>query len=47
MSESDDRPSSKVASLPEEYDLDGLDADLEARWTDDGDERMSFRDLTT
>lgn len=41
----DDRPRSKVARLIEEYDLDGLGAELEARWTDDGDDRMSLRDL--
>jgi hypothetical protein len=40
-----DRPSSKVARLIEEYDLDGVGADLEARWTGDGVERMSLRDL--
>jgi hypothetical protein len=40
-----DRPSSKVARLLEEYDLDGLGADLEARWTGDGIDRMSLRDL--
>jgi hypothetical protein len=41
----EDRPSSKVARLIEEYDLDGLGADLEARWTGDGIDRMSLRDL--
>ena len=41
----EDRPSSKVARLIEEYDLDGLGADLEARWTSDGIDRMSLRDL--
>jgi hypothetical protein len=41
----DDRPSSKVAHLIEEYDLDGLGAELEARWTGDGVERSSLRDL--
>jgi hypothetical protein len=41
----DDRPSSKVARLIEEYGLEGLGADLEARWTGDGVERMSLRDL--
>ena len=40
-----DRPSSKVARLLEEYDLDGLGADLEARWTGDSIDRMSLRDL--
>ncbi|MGQ4557600.1 rod-determining factor RdfA [Halobellus sp. GM3] len=41
----DNRPSSKVARLIEEYDLDGLGDELEARWTGDGVERMSLRDL--
>ncbi|MFC5367139.1 rod-determining factor RdfA [Salinirubrum litoreum] len=41
----DDRPRSKVARLIEEYGLDGLGAELEARWTDDGDDRLSLRDL--
>lgn len=42
---SDDRPSSKVARLIEAYDLDGFGAELEARWTGDGVERSSLRDL--
>jgi hypothetical protein len=41
----DDRPASKVARLIDEYGLDGLGADLEARWTGEGVERMSLRDL--
>ncbi|MFC7075332.1 rod-determining factor RdfA [Haloarcula halophila] len=41
----DDRPASKVARLIDEYGLDGLGADLEARWTGEGAERMSLRDL--
>lgn len=41
----EDRPSSKVARLLQEYDLDGLGAELEARWTGDGIDRMSLRDL--
>lgn len=51
MSDSDgtDRTSSgrrtKVARLLEEYELEGLGAELERRWTADGDERMSLRDL--
>lgn len=40
-----DRPSSKVARLIDEYDLGGLGAELEARWTADRDDRMSLRDL--
>lgn len=41
----DDRPSSKVARLIEEYELDGLGAEMEARWTGQGEDRMSLRDL--
>ncbi|MFD1599760.1 rod-determining factor RdfA [Halobellus rarus] len=41
----DNRPSSKVARLIAEYDLDGLGDELEARWTGDGVERTSLRDL--
>lgn len=41
---STNRPSSKVARLIDEYDLNGLGAELEARWTRD-DDRMSLRDL--
>ncbi|MFC7021060.1 MULTISPECIES: rod-determining factor RdfA [Haloarcula] len=43
----EDRPSSKVARLIDGYDLDGLGAELEARWTGTGEERMSLRDLAT
>jgi hypothetical protein len=39
------RPSSKVARLLAEYDLDGLGDELETRWTGDGVERTSLRDL--
>jgi hypothetical protein len=35
----------KVERLVDEYDLDGLGRELRARWTDDGDERMSLREL--
>ncbi|WP_135302788.1 rod-determining factor RdfA [Haloarcula amylovorans] len=46
MSETtDDRPPSKVARLIDEYELDGLGAELETRWTGEGVERMSLRDL--
>jgi len=38
------RPS-KVARVIEEYDLDGLGAELEAAWTAPNDERQSLRDL--
>jgi len=41
----DNRPSSKVARLIDEYDLDGLGDELEALWTGDGVDRMSLRDL--
>lgn len=37
--------SNKVARLIDEYGLDGVGAELEARWTDDGDRRMSLREL--
>ncbi|RLM53668.1 hypothetical protein DVK02_12520 [Halobellus sp. Atlit-31R] len=39
------RPSSKVARLIAEYGLDGLGDELEVRWTGDGVERTSLRDL--
>jgi hypothetical protein len=41
----DNRPSSKVARLIAEYDLDGVGDELEVRWTGDGVERTSLRDL--
>ena len=41
----DSRPSSKVARLISEYGLDGLGEELEVRWTGDGVERSSLRDL--
>ena len=42
----DTRPSSKVARLIEEYDLSpSLGDELEVRWTGDGDDRLSLRDL--
>ena len=41
----DNRPSSKVARLLSEYGLDGLGEELEVRWTGDGVERTSLRDL--
>ena len=41
----DNRPSSKVARLISEYGLDGLGDELEVRWTGDGVERTSLRDL--
>jgi hypothetical protein len=40
------RPSSKVARLVDEYDLgESFGDDLERRWTAEGDERESLRDL--
>jgi len=45
MTDTTDRPSSKVARLIDEHDLEGLGDELEARWTADGDDRMSLRDL--
>jgi len=45
-SEGSGRPSSKVARLIDEYDLGVAYGDeLERRWTADGDERESLRDL--
>ena len=41
----DSRPSSKVARLISEYDLDGLGDELEVRWTGDVVERTSLRYL--
>jgi len=42
---SDDTPTTKVGRLIEQVDLTGVGADLEARWTGDGVERESLRDL--
>lgn len=36
---------SKVARLIDEYDLDGIGAEMERRWTAPDDERTSLRDL--
>ncbi|MBX0323185.1 hypothetical protein EGH21_09105 [Halomicroarcula sp. F13] len=44
-SDTDDRPSSKVARLLDEYGLEEFGRELERRWTGDGYERMSLRDL--
>lgn len=41
----DTQPSSKVARLLSEYGLEGLGEELEDRWTGDGVERTSLRDL--
>jgi hypothetical protein len=38
---------SKVARVIDEYDLEGLGAELEARWTATGDDHWSLRDLST
>ncbi|QGN06119.1 hypothetical protein Hrd1104_01610 [Halorhabdus sp. CBA1104] len=43
--EQTDKPSSKVARLIDRYDLGDLGAELESRWTADGDRRLSLRDL--
>lgn len=40
----EDRPSSKVARLIDAYDLDGFGDELEAKWTSDGEQRLSLRD---
>lgn len=42
---SDDTPTTKVGRLIEQAGLTGFGADLEARWTGDGVERESLRDL--
>lgn len=39
------RRRSKVARLVDEYGLEGLGAELEHRWTTDGDEHLSLREL--
>lgn len=39
------RPRSKVARVIEEYDLDGLGEELEARWLATDDRQMSLREL--
>ena len=41
----DTQPSSKVARLLSEYGLEGFGEELEDRWTGDGVERTSLRDL--
>jgi hypothetical protein len=43
--DTEDRPASKVARLIDEYRLEGVGATLETRWTGDGVDRMSLRDL--
>lgn len=35
----------KVGRLVDEYGLEGVGAEMERLWTDDGDDRMSLRDL--
>lgn len=40
-------PSTKVGRLIDAYDLAGLGAELERRWTATGEERLSLRDLET
>lgn len=44
----DGESGSKIARVMEKYDLDGMAADLEAKWTrEDPDERYSLRELET
>lgn len=45
MTEDGPRPNTKVARVIDEYDLDGMGERLEARWTGEGGERTSLRDL--
>lgn len=45
MTAGDDAPRSKVARLLDEYDIDDLGEELEARWTATGDDHWSLRDL--
>jgi hypothetical protein len=49
MNESDGAPGrrGKVARLLDEYDLESVGPELERRWTADGDDRASLRDLAT
>lgn len=47
MSETtDDKPSNKVTRVIEKYGLDGIGTELETRWTGEGQERASLRELT-
>lgn len=45
MSGDESRPSSKVARVIEEYELEGYGAELEAAWTGEAGDRTSLRDL--
>ncbi|MFD1571655.1 rod-determining factor RdfA [Halorubrum laminariae] len=45
MTDTSSRPNSKVARVIEAYDLDGLGAALERRWTGADGDRTSLRDL--
>jgi hypothetical protein len=45
MTDTSSRPNSKVARVIEAYDLDGLGAELERRWTGADGDRTSLRDL--
>ncbi|MFB6268784.1 MAG: rod-determining factor RdfA [Halobacterium sp.] len=47
MTDGDDAPRSKVARLLDEYGLEGVGPELEARWTATGDAHWSLRDLAT
>ncbi|MUW15450.1 hypothetical protein GJ633_12995 [Halorubrum sp. CBA1125] len=44
-SDATDRPNTKVARVIEEYELEGMGAQLEAAWTGESGERTSLRDL--
>jgi len=45
MTDTSSRPNSKVARVIEAYELDGLGAELERRWTGEDGNRTSLRDL--
>jgi hypothetical protein len=45
MTDTDGGRRNKVARLVDEYDLDGVGDELEARWTATGDDHTSLRDL--
>ncbi|WP_144798340.1 rod-determining factor RdfA [Halorubrum depositum] len=45
MTDTDGGRRNKVARLLDEYDLDGVGDELEARWTATGDDHTSLRDL--
>ncbi|TKX77572.1 hypothetical protein EXE53_25855 [Halorubrum sp. SD626R] len=47
MTDTSSRPNSKVARVIDAYELDGLGAELERRWTGEDGDRTSLRDLAT